>query len=102
MDLNHYALERMVEARLAEAREARRHRALVASVAAGGARRGRRPERRAAVRSRRFVALVFGIPGGARERRDRMRHSGPCSETPGEGTPDVAPAASSRHLLSAS
>ena len=61
MDLNHYALERMVEARLAEAREARRHRALVASVEAERAPREEAEGARHG--SRRFVRWFFGIPG---------------------------------------
>jgi hypothetical protein len=60
MDLNHYALEQMVAARLAEAREARRHSALVASLSGE-----RGPRGNAAAEShgpRRFLRWLLGVP----------------------------------------
>jgi hypothetical protein len=61
MDLNHYALEQMVKARLAEARLARRRWAVAASAEPEVA--AREEAEGAEQGSRRFVRWFFGVPG---------------------------------------
>jgi hypothetical protein len=63
MDVNHYALEQMVATRLAEAREARRHSAIVASLRSElGARSSAAAENHG---PRRFLRWFLGVPANA-------------------------------------
>jgi hypothetical protein len=75
MDLNHYALEQMVAARLGEAREARRHSALVASLRDEGASRVAGPagSHGPARLLRWFLGVPVNMPPRARAQHARTR-----------------------------
>jgi hypothetical protein len=73
MDLNHYALEQMVAARLGEAREARRHSALVASLRDEGASRVD-PGPAGSHGPARLLRWFLGVPGNMPPRA-RAQHA---------------------------